>query len=117
LFFTNFGFFCFLSKNRSNPAQVEDDKQWANIYKSFIDEDDDPMEPVSDILYPIIDEMNRIEIFDANGNSTTKPVVLGNIATSFYWRDVLRNVLPRKRDGIIVVIDNACEASFTYQIK
>ena len=93
------------------------------------------MEPVSDIMYPIINVLDRIQIINAtdddNGNDpasnpnlnntvynmNTTTEVVAVLAATFYWRDVMRNTLPTGEQGLVVVISNPCTASFTYQIK
>jgi hypothetical protein len=36
---------------------------------------------------------------------------------TFYWRDLIKEILPTDSDGIIVVFENACGQNFTYQIN
>ena len=86
------------------------------------------MEPVSDIMYPIINVLDRIQIIDNDAasnsnlndtvyNTNTTTEVVAVLAATFYWRDVMRNTLPTGEQGLVVVISNPCTASFTYQIK
>jgi hypothetical protein len=78
------------------------------------------MEPASDILYPVVNNLDRIQLFqndtDTNTNSTANHVV-SILAATFYWRDILKNVLPPGKKGIVIVIDNPCTVSFTYQVE
>jgi hypothetical protein len=120
---------------------VEDAEYWAEIYSGSIRPGDNAMEPVSDILYPILNEIDRIQLFttsnnnndtyDSNrsnnntdtitqsttGQNNTNHPVVAVMAATFYWRDVMKNTLPSGKQGLIVVIENPCMVSFTYQIK
>jgi len=42
--------------------------------------------------------------------------LVGMIAASFYWRSVLRDILPEGSKGMVVVFENPCNEAFTYQI-
>jgi hypothetical protein len=79
------------------------------------------MEPVSDILYPVVSELEQNDSFrenSGNNNTNTTPErAVAVFSASFYWRDVLKNVLPPGKQGLIIVIENPCTASFTYQVE
>jgi hypothetical protein len=106
-----------------------DAKFWANYFSYSVASGDDPMEPMSDIIYPIVDAIDRIRIVDTSGSSsessitdipnenTTEGKVVAVVSSSFYWRDALKDMLPTGRNGIVVVVANPCTASFTYQLK
>lgn len=48
------------------------------------------------------------------GDSVLKPVAV--IAASFYWRAMIRDILPTGSRGMIIVFKNPCTEPFTYQI-
>lgn len=48
-----------------------------------------------------------------NSNST----VFGAICATLYWRDLMKNILPTGKRGLVVVVENPCTAAFTYEIK
>jgi hypothetical protein len=101
---------------RDIPDEVANAEYWADVYSGWVSSGDDPMEPVSDIIYPVIDELKSIQIHE-DGNNTSNQTIVGILSSSFYWRDVLKNILPSGREGLVVVIDNPCKVPFTYQIK
>lgn len=43
--------------------------------------------------------------------------LVAHIRATFYWRDLLSNILPTGIDGLVFVAENACNQSFTYQIN
>jgi hypothetical protein len=100
--------------DRKIPHEVADAEFWANAYSGSVAEGDNPMEPISDILYPIIDQTDHIQLLS---NNTKSQDVVAVLSATFYWRDVLKNVLPPGKQGLFIVIDNPCTASFTYQIE
>jgi hypothetical protein len=42
--------------------------------------------------------------------------LLGFISISIYWRDLLTDLLPPGSDGIVIVIENECNPSFSFQV-
>jgi hypothetical protein len=77
------------------------------------------MEPVTDILYPVVDRIDKIQIITENETTVNddESKVVAVISATFYWRDALKNVLPNNRKGLVVVIENPCTASFTYVVE
>jgi Adenylate and Guanylate cyclase catalytic domain len=70
-------------------------------------------EPMSDIYFPIIDDLSRVELTD----DPQAQNVVGLLCASFYWREMVLDILPEGSDGIDIVVDNACAGSFTYRIN
>jgi hypothetical protein len=78
-------------------------------------------------LYPVVDRFDKIRIItdddddDDNdgttGNNNIENRVVAMLSAGFYWRDVLKNVLPDGRKGVVVVVENQCTAPFTYQVE
>jgi class 3 adenylate cyclase len=62
--------------------------------------------PTSFVFYPVFDS------FDAGNRS-----VVGGLSVDFIWPQYFENVLPDDAHGLIVVVENACDDSFTYQIS
>ena len=65
-----------------------------------------PGDPISHIIIPIFDVLN---------GSDRK--VVGLVKSTIYWRWFLSNILPKNHKGKTVVIENACDGSFTYRIN
>jgi hypothetical protein len=83
---------------------------------------DNPLEPASEIIYPVVNRLDRIQIVDDNELDNDSSDVVGIISATFYWRDVLKKVLPNGKEGLVVVVENAASWAskptiFTYQIK
>lgn len=106
----------------AEPGDLEtmENNEWdADWAKDYIDPDEEPMEPVSDIYYPLLeDSISHMDVFEDGGymplnNATFK----GILALSIYWRDLLRDILPAGRDGVLIVVDNPCNPTFTYEIN
>jgi hypothetical protein len=121
-FFLNKFYFIGNKNNRDDAEEVSTAEYWAKVFSGSVDQGDDPMEPVSDILYPVIDRFDKIQIItdkdDTNvTDSNVNNKVVAVLAGVFYWRDVLKNVLPDGKKGLVVVIENTCTSTFTYQIE
>ncbi len=96
----------------NDPASVAEAAAGSSWARSFIGEDEDEIEPLSTIFYPIINSINDVTI---DPDVVEQPVV-GIFALSFYWRDLIKNILPPNSKGVIVVFENTCEQVFTYRI-
>jgi hypothetical protein len=103
--------------NSNNALEMEDANFWAKTYSRAIDPADNPLEPVSDILYPIIDQVDAIDLHDLKTLTSTQYQTVGNLATTVYWRDFFRDVLSVESNVLHIVVVNDCNPSFTYQIR
>lgn len=77
-------------------------------------------EPYGNIFYPILKSHSE-EIVQEDGGaggtdagSSANGDVAGIVSVTFFWRDLLKNVLPEKSDGMSLVISNDCNQTFTY---
>lgn len=95
---------------------MEEEQKWAKIYENYIHEDEEAMEPVSDIFYPIIDDLDSVEVASAPDYDPSEHPFVGMIAASFYWRSLIRDILPSRSSGV-VVFTNPCNLPFTYKIN
>jgi hypothetical protein len=82
-------------------------------FAMMVNPDEDPGEPVSNLLYPIIFRLDTVIIPIDSPDSK----VVALIATSIYWRNYLKRILTEGSQGVIVVVENPCNPSFTYQIE
>jgi hypothetical protein len=103
------------------PNDAESERQAIgnnNFIKDFVGEGEDETEPFSDIYFPIVKyaadfvTIPKNEIFPHDLST-----FVGVFAMTFYWRDLIKEILPTDSDGIIVVFENACGQNFTYQIN
>jgi len=97
-----------------NEAEFEEANITADWFQDYIDPDDDPMEPVSDVYYPVFKEMDSSVVFEHEHNHDDVTLV-AVIAVSFYWRDVLKDIL-QEGTGVDVVFQNECNPTFTYRL-
>jgi hypothetical protein len=67
-----------------------------------------------------MEEMDTEDTFDIGYNRQEKnknPKVVATVSTLVYWRQFIKDILPESSQGIVVVFENTCTASFTYEIK
>lgn len=83
-------------------------------YQNFIPTDENPAEPVIELIYPIIDQKESLRIDTKRINDNQ---LVGTLSFKLFWRDLLRNILPETAEGILVVTENACAQVFTYEIN
>lgn len=98
----------------NSPDEMAESEFWSDYFRSFVPPNKPSNEPFSDFMYPVIlDDVNND---DPSSNDTKSSVVVGTLDTTIYWRDFLFNQLPESSRGIVVVFENTCRPSFTYQI-
>ena len=99
----------YLNHDPKNETQVEEDAiaaDWLYDYSN----PDEPIEPASDLFFPIQDNIKSVE-----SDPSVFPTVAVFVVT-FYWRDFIRDILPESSKGVLVVVENPCSASFTYRL-
>jgi hypothetical protein len=83
------------------------------------DSGEESLEPVVDIFVPLLDEsIVSYDVYnDKNSTVLDEKTFRGFFALSIYWRAMMKDTLPEGSDGIILVVENECAPSFTYQIN
>jgi hypothetical protein len=92
--------------NESNEIEAD----WL---KDYVQPGEEPMEPVSDIFYPILPNAADDVSISNNANND----VVSILSMTIYWRDMLKNILPTGANGVDVVFENPCSPSFTYRLN
>lgn len=101
----------------ADPDVIEEDIDEAAWISDYLTTDEDPMEPISDYYYPIIDNVvDQLNTFDEANYDVEANNVVALLSISVYWRDALKDILPDGSEGLVVVFENPCNPSFTYQI-
>jgi Adenylate and Guanylate cyclase catalytic domain len=115
--------FCCVVLLSGDPVEEAQTDLWAEWYRNFLPPDEAPKEPIINIVYPIIDDLSRVELLtepikqSTNNANYSNGRVVGVIAAEIYWRELIRKLLPKRSKGIDVVFDNACTQSFTYRVN
>ena len=100
-------------------AENEAEAEWI---RSLLEPGEEPLEPISDIYYPVIAEAldnvyHRAEDPLSENYSTSANHLGAYIGLTIYWRDTLRDLLPVGSAGVAVVFENECDVPpFAYEI-
>lgn len=97
----------------NDKAAVELAQGYAEWFKDFIGPDEDPMEPVSDIYYPIYKENQQSLQPDWHLANHT---LVGLISSTFQWRHILEDLGHGDLHNVDAVFRNKCNPTFTYRI-
>eukprot|EP00531_Pseudo-nitzschia_arenysensis_P000998 CAMPEP_0116131464 /NCGR_PEP_ID=MMETSP0329-20121206/9018_1 /TAXON_ID=697910 /ORGANISM="Pseudo-nitzschia arenysensis, Strain B593" /LENGTH=972 /DNA_ID=CAMNT_0003625893 /DNA_START=124 /DNA_END=3042 /DNA_ORIENTATION=+ len=103
-------------------AKQEENEAEAEWLQQLLEPGENPIEPISDIYYPVIVEAldnvyHREEDLDAEDYVLEDNHVGAYLALTFYWRDALRDLLPEGSAGVAISFENACDVPpFTYEI-
>jgi len=85
---------------------------WADWFSNFLLPEEDPFEPATDLFYPIVDSLEQVN----NGANAGETALVGMIAGSLYYRNLIRDILPTGSKGVVLVFESECAEAFTYQI-
>jgi len=82
----------------NDPEQVKTYNQLVDWAKDFIQADEDPTEPYSDIQYPIVEDSNKaLNLQDGEKRKTHR--VVGVFSATFFWRHLLSDILSESAQG------------------
>jgi len=101
-------------------AENEAEADWIQV---LLEPGEEPLEPISDIYYPVIEEAldnvyHRAEDLSTENYDTKSNKLGAYVALTIYWRDTLRDLLPVGSAGVAIVFENACDVPpFTYEIS
>jgi hypothetical protein len=76
-----------------NPVHQAEVEYWADFYRNFLPEDEEAMEPVSDFLYPIIDNIDHVIVAGSPDYTPQKYRSVGMVVAQTYWRSMIRYAL------------------------
>lgn len=100
----------YMNPDVNDPEAVEVAEGNAQWLSDKIHPDEEPLEPASEIYFPIRDNTDSVrtpgDMFPA----------VATFAVTFYWRDMIRDILPESAQGMVVAVENPCAASFTYRL-
>eukprot|EP00934_Nitzschia_sp_Nitz4_P001455 Nitzschia sp. Nitz4//scaffold32_size149145//139255//142862//NITZ4_002902-RA/size149145-augustus-gene-0.44-mRNA-1//1//CDS//3329548138//1455//frame0 len=103
---------------QSGKCQISDIANEGGGYNAAIDAivagTFDSSEPLSEIHYPIF-KTAVDDIFNEGTDNATDFV--GFLFLSFYWRNLMLDMLPEGVDGLVVVATTTCNTSFSYEIN
>jgi hypothetical protein len=58
-----------------------------------------------------------MNLFESGDSDPKNHTIGGILGLSFYWRDMIRDILPPGENGLVVVFENECNPTCTYQIN
>ena len=71
--------------NRGDTAVEEETQAFADTFVNFIPLGENPIEPMSDIFYPVLDKIDKVNPFTENpynpAQHTAKAIIYGSV----YW--------------------------------
>jgi len=117
------------------PSLLQEPHTFAEWIQDYIGPDKDPLEPVSDIYFPILERAVDAVVLlptvvsssssaaaeaeenpeDDSSDSDPFPI-FGLLMLSIFWRDMIIDILPLGTEGILMVFENPCSPTFTYEI-
>lgn len=95
-----------------DPQAVADNDADVEWLSDYVRPGQDAAEPIFDIYYPILQTVEEIEVSNPKGARLG-----GLIAVAIFWRDILERILPEGHDGVVLVLENPCNPTCTYQVN
>lgn len=109
-----------LPKDPNDPGQVAMAQHNIDYVKEFIGPEEKADEPFSDLLYPIMDCASELVTLPHGHDNHTHQEncsLVGVVGVVFFWRDLLRDILPPGTQGIVGVFQSSCNHTFSHQIN
>ena len=72
--------------------------------KDYVDPGQDPAEPLFDIAYPLLNNLDTVTIENPENEA-----LVAFIEFNIFWRNMLENILPDTSRGVILVADTPCQ--------
>jgi hypothetical protein len=100
----------------NNPISQEQSELWIQWVKAYTFPNEEPIEPVVDLYYPIVNTLSRIDKTNSELRTDANTTVVALITLTIYWPDLIRDILPEGSNGILVVVECPCNEQFTYRV-
>ena len=101
-----------------DTSLIEENKAWADYFSSYITSGEDPMEPLSDFYYPMLEDLlDDRDVRNKENYDPSQHKIAGIMSQSVYWRDMIKNILPPNSNGVLAVFEAPCNPVFTYEIN
>jgi hypothetical protein len=78
---------------RNDPEAQAESERWSDWFKDFIAPQENPFEPVVTLIYPVVNNIRRVDLLSAI-NYTTANDTVAILGAYMYWRDLIRDILP-----------------------
>jgi hypothetical protein len=101
---------------RNNAESQAESESWVEWFKEYSAPDEDPFEPIFDLYYPIVNDISRVDLSTREHVTTANSSIVALLAVQIYWRDLIRDILPKGSNGIVVVVECPCNENFSYQV-
>jgi len=97
------------TSNLPDPGETPDVQYWI---KDFVAPEEDSSAPLTVFYYPVIDKAADHVSLELEHERQ----VVGVIAITMFWRELIDDILQDGSNGLVIVIGNGCNQTFTYQI-
>ena len=101
----------------NDPASERQTHGNNHFIKDYVGEGEDETEPFSDIYFPMLDYAADFVTIPSDNKTSGHGNFVGVFAMTFYWRDLIKDILPPQSNGIVVTFENSCGQTFTYQVN
>lgn len=102
---------------RGNKEEEEVTAAWGEYFQQFNGPGEQPVEPVSDFFYPMVEQIDRVFVAGAEQYEPAAHKIAGLWGASLYWRTLFQETLPEGPNGIHIVVENECSLPFSYEVQ
>ena len=101
----------------TDPVSIMEAQANTDFLRNYLRPGTSVDQPISDLYYPIL-----ADAADVISTGEDKPIGVGNhtvvaiFGLTFFWRDLLRNILPEGTHALVVVFENSCGQVFSYEV-
>ena len=91
-----------------DPVAEAETEANAKYFADFLPSDENTVEPMSDLYYPVIDKVDHVNAFDESPYNPANHHVVGLVTGSLYWYEVKRNARIRSRTQMCAHLSFFC---------
>ena len=81
-----------ISRHSDDPVTQAETDQLGEYFSDFLPSNENPVEPMSDLYYPLIDQVDQVNVFEEDPYNPANHTVVGLVTGSLYWYEAKRNV-------------------------
>jgi hypothetical protein len=106
----------FLIEKPDDPYITAANEAFTQYFSYMLPPGEQSFEPVTSLCYPVVDKVDYIDLV-SNPNFPDNYEVKAMLIVNFYWKHLIKNILPSHSKGIVIVFEfQTMENSFTYQV-
>jgi hypothetical protein len=74
----------------NDEVEVNETRAWAEYNQNFLDPSEEAMEPMTDLVFPVISTIDKVRVASADNYDPSHHRMVAVLGGSIYWRTLIR---------------------------